>query len=144
MDMFPGVWTKINELCDSRRIISPEEVRNELEKKDDELFAWAKARPWIFRPTDDRMLTYAAEIERRFPRLVHTSSERPQADPFVIALAWKGEPQKTIEQNSAELVLVTEEIRGSGRPKIPNICDDLGIKCIKVLQMMRQEGWKFA
>jgi hypothetical protein len=71
MDMFPGVWTKINELCDSRRIISPEEVRNELEKKDDELFAWAKARPWIFRPTDDRILTYAAEVGRRFPRLVH-------------------------------------------------------------------------
>lgn len=41
VDVFPGVWEKIDDLIVSNRLIAPEEVFNEIENGDDELVPWA-------------------------------------------------------------------------------------------------------
>jgi hypothetical protein len=56
-----------------------------------------------------------------------------RADAFVIAVAQlkKG-------------IVVTGEVNGTtDRPKIPYICSQLGVPCIRFLDLLKREGWKF-
>jgi hypothetical protein len=41
---FPGLWARIDDLIGEGRLVASIEVFNELEKKDDEILAWAKER----------------------------------------------------------------------------------------------------
>lgn len=85
---FPTLWNKLDMLVKSSRLISPQEVYNELEKQEDEVFKWVKQRKQIFRRLDDEeQIALTSEIVRRFPKLVDPQKETPDADPFVIALA---------------------------------------------------------
>jgi hypothetical protein len=70
-----------------------------------------------------------------FPRLVDTRRGKSGADPMVIALAASREPKLTV---------VTEEGHGSAKsPKIPFVCASLGIRCINMLRLIRDQGWAF-
>ncbi len=54
---------------------------------------------------------------------------------MVIALAASREPKLTV---------VTEEGHGSAKsPKIPFVCASLGIRCINMLRLIRDQGWAF-
>ena len=59
----------------------------ELEKKEDEAFAWAKAQEDLFVPMDDEIQDAVSAILADHPRLLDTRRGRSGADPFVIALA---------------------------------------------------------
>ncbi len=41
-DIFKSLWSNIDILIEDQRIISPREVFNELSKKDDNAYSWAK------------------------------------------------------------------------------------------------------
>jgi hypothetical protein len=85
-DVFPDVWTGMEELIEKAEIRATEEVFVELEKRDDEIFAWAKSRKEsLFVPIDDRIQERVAAILGQHERLVRHS--RSGADPFVIGLA---------------------------------------------------------
>jgi hypothetical protein len=43
-DVFPSLWTRLDELIGTGQIISSEEVYVELKKKDDTLHDWMKLR----------------------------------------------------------------------------------------------------
>jgi hypothetical protein len=58
----------------------------ELERQDDDVFAWAK-RHVTFMPLRNEIQASATEILTKFPQLVNTRRSRSVADPFVIALA---------------------------------------------------------
>jgi Domain of unknown function (DUF4411) len=56
------------------------------------------------------------------------------ADPFLISAA-------VIH----DCIVVTEEKfqnNNENKPRIPNVCKNLGIKCINLLDMLREEGLK--
>jgi len=57
----------------------------ELERQDDDVFAWAR-RHVTFMPLEDEIQASATEILAKFPQ-VNMSRSRSVADPFVIALA---------------------------------------------------------
>ena len=87
----------------------------ELERQDDDVFAWAKPHV-TFMPLEDEIQA-ATEILAKFPQLVNTRRSRSVADPFVIALA-----------RGQRLTVVTAE-RASGsplKPRIPDVCAGLG------------------
>ena len=44
-----------------------------------------------------------------------------------------------------KLSVVTGEKRkgNPARPKIPDVCEAYGIKCLNLLELMKSEGWKF-
>ncbi len=70
-----------------------------------------------------------------FPRLVDTKKGKSGADPMVIALAMSRNPRLTV---------VTEEGFGSAMsPKIPFVCSERDLRCINVLQLLRDQRWKF-
>jgi hypothetical protein len=128
-DVFPTLWTKIEELIDAEEIISSEEVYVELQKKADELYDWVKNRKQMLVPLSEEIQRIAAELLREFPRLVDTLRGRSKADPFVIATA--------IERRV--IVVTGEPLTGKmNKPRIPDVCQARGIRCINFLQLIRE------
>ena len=80
----------------------------ELERQDDDVFAWAK-RHVTFMPLEDEIQASATEILAKFPQLVNARRSRSVADPFVIALPSTGSDGR---YRGAELV----EVRKATNP----------------------------
>jgi hypothetical protein len=128
-DVFPSLWTKLDELVRAGEIISSEEVYIELQKKSDELHNWVQARKEMLVPLDETIQTYAIALLTEFPRLVDTLRNRSKADPFVIATA--------IARSA--VVVTGEPVTGKmDKPRIPDVCHVRGIRCIDFLQMIRE------
>ena len=135
-DMFPGLWGKLDTLIEQGQLRATEEVLHELERKDDDVFAWAKARADVlFIPIDDAIQPVVSEILGRFEKLVDTRANRSAADPFVIALA---------QLKRCTVVTGEHPSNSPDRPHIPDVCSALSISSISLLQMMRAEGWTFS
>jgi hypothetical protein len=62
-------------------IVAVQDVLLELERQDDDVFAWAK-RHVTFMLLEDEIQASATEILARFPQLVNTRRSRSVADPF--------------------------------------------------------------
>lgn len=132
-DLFPRLWENIELLIKEKRLIASEEVLVELEKKDDDVFKWAKKQD-MFYPLSTEIQIKVSEILSKFPRLIDSRKDRSQADPFVIALAIK---EKC-------LVITGEKNQGTAdKPRIPIVCQFFGIKPINIVQLIRSEGWRF-
>ncbi|MBI5117906.1 DUF4411 family protein [Candidatus Poribacteria bacterium] len=132
-DVFPQVWTRIDELIDSGVLIATEEVLVELEKKDDAVYAWARERSQMFVPTNEDVQRAVTDILRDHKKIIDQRKGRSGADPFVIALA-------KIEGCS----VLTGERPGRSpamRPHIPDVCNALGIPWFNLLQLFRQQKW---
>jgi hypothetical protein len=133
LDVFPGMWEKLDTIATQNVIVCPEEVRYEIEKKEDGLHEWVKGRAYLFAPLDEPVQQAARAILARYPLLVKATAQRTQADPFVIALA---------QVNN--IPVVSEERGGTAkRPKIPYVCDELKIPCMTVVEFIRSQGWQF-
>jgi len=135
-DTFPGLWLRIEELIEEGHLRATEEVLHELEKKHDDVYAWAKERKDALSvPIDDRIQPAVSAILEDFEKLLDTRKNRSAADPFVIALA----------QIEGCTVVTGEGTTGSlNRPNIPDVCSGLGVPCISLLQLIRREGWTFS
>lgn len=133
-DIFPALWSNLEALIAEGRLIATEEVLFELEKKDDELYEWAHTRRQMFVPMDNQIQVAVASILQNYERLVDTSKNRSTCDPFVIALAQVG----------SCIVVTGEKASGTlNRPRIPDVCGELGIESINLLHLIRKEGWIF-
>jgi len=86
-DIFPALWTNLDQLITSGSLRATDEVRIELERKDDEVLAWTAGRVGFFVELDNRIQRTVTNILSRHPKLLDTRSNRSGADPFVIALA---------------------------------------------------------
>lgn len=133
-EAFPGLWRHLEEMIRSGDLRASEEVMYELEKKEDEAFAWASAQDNFFVPMDDKVQDAVSEILAAHPRLLDTRRGRSGADPFVIALA-----------RVRGCVVITGEHRSGSleRPKIPDVCHAIDVESISLLDLIRREGWVF-
>lgn len=133
---FPKLWAEIEALVEAGRLVMSIEVYHELERKDDDLFAWCKARKeTLCRDIDDEVQAHVIRLMRTYPRLVDTSKGKSGGDPFVLAQALATTPY---------LIVVTEEKGGSAAsPKIPIVCANEGLRCINMLTLIDEEDWSF-
>jgi predicted nucleic acid-binding protein len=131
-DVFPSVWRQFENGIAQGKLKAVVEVYRELEQHEDELFVWAKRRKSKFLPLDTSIQRRAQRILAQFPTLAKADSTRRDADPFVIALA--------AEQG---LTVVTYEVARPTKPRIPDVCCQLKIPCITVVELFRNEGWQF-
>jgi len=135
-DVFPSVWDNLSKFARDRIAIAPEEVLIELERGGDEIFEWAKSHPEMFLQPDEAIQAEVERIVNAWPSFVpSTSYDGVWADPYVIALA-------IVYQS----VVVTGEVPvGSNArvPKIPNICDALGVPWTNLLGLLRAQGLHF-
>ena len=130
---FGFVWERLDGLIEEGRLRASIEVLNELERKDDELFAWCKGRrERLFAEIDDECQKHVARIMKSYPRLVDTVRGRSGGDPFVIALAASTNPF---------MIVITEE--SPGKERIPDVCVAEKIRCLGLADMIEEENWQF-
>lgn len=134
-DILPSLWDqKFDELIEQEIMFAPHDVLDELERKDDKLYAWAKARAKMFIELD-KFESQLSMIMGRYPRLVDTKTGKSGADPMVIALA--------LSMNQ-RLTVVTQEGVGSAKsPRIPYVCQQEDLRQIDLLQLFRDQQWSF-
>lgn len=131
--MFPSVWTKLELLASKGSLIATEEVLRELEKQDDEVYKWVKSQPDMVVPIDDLIQIEVSMIMDAYPRLVNDQKGRSQADPFVIGLA------RLVDG----AVVSGEGHRSLKNPKVPDVCDDMGIPHVRLVDVLKQQGFTF-
>jgi hypothetical protein len=124
----------LDQLIDNGDLRATEEVLRELERKDDQVYGWAKARPRLFIPLDMQIQQMVSQIQERYPQLVDLTRGRSIADPWVIALAML---------NSACVVTGEHASNKISKPKIPDVCEDLRIPYRNLLGFIREQQWVF-
>lgn len=133
-DVFPGLWEKIEGLIEAQEIIATEEVKIELEKKDDDLLKWIKGHNGFFIPIDEPIQTAVIEILGRYPQLLKASSGRSGADPFVIGLA---------KVRNLKVVSGERPSSSPNKPKIPDVARSENIECLTFMEFIREQRWSF-
>jgi hypothetical protein len=135
-DTFPSLWQRIERLAQQGILIAPNEVLLELERGGDEIYEWARDQGSLFVEPDGEVQEKVTEIVDRWPAFVPDDShDGVWADPYVVALA--GVRSATVVTGEAIAP------PGARRPKIPNICQALGIPCSSLVGLLRSRGWIF-
>jgi len=144
---FPTLWNKVEKLIQDERLITHIEVKKEIEKGDDELKEWIKKKniKKMFIKPDKNQIEKVQEILKKYPFLAKADKpEEPNADPWLIALAIvkKEKEIRLVIGKRNNYIIVTEE---SSRKihRIPRVCKEIGIECIKFIELVKREGWVF-
>ena len=132
-DIFTGFWQKLETLIQKRTISANEEVLEELRRKDDAVLAWAEMQEDLFTPIDAMLQQQVLRVLAEHPGLYDIEKNKSGADPFVVAEALLN-----------GYVVVTEEkrTRDPAHAKIPDVCEAYGIRCIDLLTLLREQGFK--
>ncbi|MFG2738649.1 DUF4411 family protein [Streptomyces chartreusis] len=131
---FKGFWERYEELIDSGRAFAVDEVAIELKRRDDELAEWIKLHPSLFVPLEADIQLATIEALRLCERMVGNIRGRNGADPFVIGLA---------KARGLTVVTMEKATNSLKRPKIPDVCNEMGVPCIDVIGLMDREQWEF-
>jgi len=132
MRTFPGLWRRLSGVIAAGRLMIPEEVLEELGRKDDGCADWAKNNNGFVIPIDEAQQDAVRLILRDYPKLVDDQKGRSQGDPWVIALA-----------KVTEATEVTQEHPAPRRIKIPDVCEGIGIKWINLVRLLDELGFTF-
>lgn len=133
-DVFPAIWLNMEAAAQRGEVFVVEEVVRELERKDDDVFRWVKKHDSMIIRIDAEIQSHVVHIMSSYSRLVDSKKNRSGGDPWVIALA-----------RAKSLTVVTAE-KATGnlaKPKIPDVCKDLGIACVSVIDFFRHQGWRW-
>ncbi len=141
-DIVPAFWDHLAAHGRSRRVVSIDRVKDEVEEKDDPLYAWvcAKCDEDVFVKTDrPDVIHYYAAIMNWVQRQNYKAGAVPEfargADGWLIAYA-----------KAAGHVVVTEETYDPDRRnkiKIPNVCKQFGVRYINTFDLLRTLGITF-
>jgi Domain of unknown function (DUF4411) len=133
-DTFKTFWSNIEVLIKRGEIRSVDVVRDELAARDDDTRRWAKTQNGLFVPLNRQAQLATREVLARHPRLMGVGNQRNGADPFVIALAMtSGGAVVTEERQTGSLI----------RPRIPHVCESLGVPCINLVTFAGRHGLEF-
>lgn len=131
---FPDLFPRVNEAFATGLLLSPREVRRELQNgsEGDELQRWATDNPSFFVDPDEGQVELVRQMLVQFPRVYDTKLHRAiDADPWVIAVA-----------QANGLTVVTSENQDSPK-KIPFFCRQLNVPVLNVFGFFESEGWAF-
>ncbi len=135
----PDYWGILIELGKQGRIFIPELVSEEITRTEDNLSKWLKSSKIPIEKISEPVTQCLQRIYSTNPlhkTLVDNTKARSLADPWVIAHA--------INRNA---IVVTKEEKitasNSKRVKIPNVCDNMGIRWMNDFQFVDEVGIKF-
>jgi hypothetical protein len=146
---FPNVWNKSARLINQWRLGAPAVVLTELKRMDKSvvgsLVGWAdNHKNRLFYPITNEITRQAGKILKKFPKLISQTSELEKADPYIVAMARELTMNQTLDNR--EIIVVTQENvtkQAEKNRKIPGVCEFYDLKCIKLLDMIKQERWVF-
>lgn len=136
----PDYWEILNQLGKKGSIFIPQAVYDEIEKTDDDLLKWLKYSSIPVKKVDGVVTNCLQGIyskNEKHKYLVDNTKQRSLADPWVIAHAIK---EKAIVVTKEEKVTALN----SNRIKIPNVCDNMGIRWINDFQLIIELDLKFS
>lgn len=131
---FPGMWSHIEQMIALGQVHAVDEVKREVTRHDDETARWARAQKGLFVPLTRDVQEATSRVLERHPKLISLGSNRNSADPFVVGLAM-----------AQDGTVVTQET-ASGKlhkPRIPDVCDAMGVPWMTLPQFVAQQGWTF-
>ncbi len=135
----PDYWKILVELGKNGKIFIPELVYEEIVRTEDDLSKWLKGSKIPINKISEPgticlQKIYAADPTHK--NLVDNTKARSLADPWVIAHA--------LHEN-ASVVTKEEKVTAlnSNRIKIPNVCDNMGIRWINDFQFIDELDIKF-
>lgn len=139
-EVFPALWDKIGEQIQLGKIIAPEEVKRELaEFGVDEIVKWCNGFSNFFQSEDPDIQNVVTKImaHKEHRKLMNLKTPSKYcADIWVIALA-----------EVRNLTVINEEHLlqnvGPYKNKIPNVCKDLKIPYINLLDYIKKQNWVF-
>jgi len=134
-DVIPVLWDKLANLINSSALIATEEVLYELQKKSDAVYDWAKNHEKMFVGIDEETQIAVSEILDKHRKLVGARKNRSTCDPFVIALA---------KVKGCTVITAEKPTNNPERPNIPDVCNAMGIPCITLLELCREQKWVFS
>lgn len=126
------LWERIEGMIASGQIKAVDEVKREITAKDDDAAKWAKTQRGLFVPlTTDIQLATKRVLAAHAKLLGIGGGPRNGADAFVIGLA--------IARGGA---VVTQEVpRNIDKPKIPDVCDAMGVPWLTLPHFVDEQGW---
>jgi phytoene/squalene synthetase len=134
MKLCPEYWDILDRLAKQGVIFSPVEVKREIEKTEDDLAKWIKDKPYLFKEITTEVQEILREIMAKHGRLVDSIKQRSIADPWVIAFAIC----------EGAIVVQKEGLSGSRkRPKIPDVCQALGVAWMDDFRFAEEVGIRF-
>lgn len=133
-DLFPTLWTKIEGMIAAGAIRAVDVVRDELSRKDDATKEWATNQAGLFLSLDEDIQMATRKVLAQHPKLVGKGGQRNLADSFVIGLAL-----------TRGGIVVTQETRTNNmeKPRIPDVCGAMKVRCIDLVGFIRDQGWTF-
>jgi hypothetical protein len=133
-DVVPGAWKVLLQFAESGILISSNEVWLELEAQEDQVTDWAREHRKIFISLNPDIQIKATEILASYPNLLDIKKQKSSADPFLIATA--------IVEGGIVVTQETPNGFGSKYVKIPNVCQELKVPYIDLLELFRREKVK--
>ena len=132
-------WDVLNELGKRCGLFIPEMVNVEINRTEDDLSKWLKESNIPIRKIDESVTKCLQSIYSNNPLhkyLVDNTKARSLADPWVIAHAIN---------EKATVVTKEEKISAinSNKIKIPNVCDNMGVRWINDFQFIEELGILF-
>ncbi len=136
----PAYWTLLNDFGEKKIIFLPQSVFDEITRTEDDLAEWLKnSKIPIYKVDEDvaKCLRniYAANPIHQY--LVDNTKQRSLADPWVIAHALKENACVVTKEEKVTVPKTT-------RIKIPNVCDNMGIRWINDFQFVEELNIKFS
>ena len=132
----PDYWKILIELGKSGKIFIPEMVYEEIIRTEDDLSKWLKGSKIPINKINEPVTIHIRKILGDYPQLVDNTKARSLADPWVIAHA--------LHEN-ATVVTKEEKVTAlnSYKIKIPNVCDNIGIRWINDFEFIGELDIKF-
>ena len=143
-DLFPSFWDKILDFAKQGIIVITQEVYEEILEGEDELSNWLAENKSCFKnkkSSEEIVIScYSDIIQSVYDNAVYKVTAKNEfatvADSWIIAHA-----------KAYGYTLVTEEKRvdlsSKKRVKIPNVCAEHGVKCIDLIDFLRETKVKF-
>jgi predicted nucleic acid-binding protein len=138
-ELCPDYWDFLIDLGKDNTIFIPEEVYKEIVRTEDDLSKWLKNSNIPIREISERVIACLRKIYATNPihrNLVDNIKGRSLADPWVIAHAINEEA--TVVTKEAKITALN-----SNRIKIPNVCDNMGVRCMNDFEFIAELGIKF-
>lgn len=126
-----GMWTMIEQMIATGQIRAVDEVKREVTKKDDEAADWARTQVGLFVPLTADIQLATKQVLAAYPKLLGMGGPRNGADAFVIGLA--------IAQGGT--VVTQEKPRNQDKPRIPDVCDAMGVPWQDLPHFVDDQGW---
>ena len=135
----PDYWDILNEQGIQGKIFIPEIVYEEITRTEDDLSKWLKESKIPIRKIDEQVTQCLQAIYSKNPlhkNLVDNTKARSLADPWVIAHAIN---------EKATVVTKEEKVTAlnSNKIKIPNVCDNMGVRWINDFKLIEELGIQF-